>query len=68
MFGNIGDLRPDDQTSFVAQIVKFLRVLIVREPYGIGAHFTNQVYIFFMMRRSQCIADFRSVLMAGNTA
>ena len=46
MPGDIGDLRPDNHTPLVTQIIEILIVLIVRKANGVGTHFTDQVHVF----------------------
>src|SRR5699024_8163861 len=63
MVGNIRNLRPDHQAFFVTQIIEVLIVLIMCQADGVCPYFTDQLDIFFMMLRKQCVSDSRTVLM-----
>ena len=65
---DVGNLRPDDKTLFIAQVVERLRVLVVGKADGVGAHFQNQRHILFHHLFGNGYARTLAVLMAGNTA
>ena len=66
MLGNIGDLRPNDHTVLVAQIVKILVVLIMGKANGVCADLPDQVHIFFVHFPGDGVTQALSVLMAAN--
>ncbi len=68
VLGNIGDLRPNDHTVFIAKVVEILVVLIVRKTDGVGADLADDRHIFVVMLLQKCVADRLSVLMAANAA
>ena len=68
MTGNIRNFRPDHQTSLIAQIVKILIVLIVRQTNSRRAHFANQIHILVVVFREERVADPQSVLVTGYAA
>ena len=68
MTGYIRNLSPYDQSAFIAEIIKILRMLIMRKTNRICAHLTNQINIFLMMLIFKGVTDAGSILMAGNAA
>ena len=68
MLGNIGNLRPDDQTALITQVVEILVVLVVGQTNGVCAHLTNQIDVLKMVGAGDGIAFPGTVLMAGNAA
>ena len=65
---NVGNLRPDDKTLFIAQVIERLCVLVVGKADGVGAHLQNQRHIFFHHLAGDGNARALAVLMAGDTA
>ena len=65
---NVGNLRPDDKTLFIAQVIERLCVLVVGKADGVGAHLQNQRHIFFHHFAGDGNARALAVLMAGDTA
>ena len=68
MPGDIGNLRPDDHAALVAQVVKELVVLIVRQADGVRAQLADQIHVLAVMLRQQRVADAPAVLMARDAA
>ena len=68
MLGDVGDLRPDDQTLFVTQIVEILIVLVVSQTDGGCTDLHDEVDVLLMMLGEQGVTHAPSVLMAGHTA
>ena len=67
MGGDVGDLSPNYQTALITEVIEILVVLIVGKSNGGGTHFADQIDVFFMVLRAQCIAVAPAVLMTGNT-
>ena len=67
MLRNIGNFRPDHQTSFVAQIIEILIVLIVGQSQGVGSHLLDDGHVGVVMLLMQGVADALPVLMAAHT-
>ena len=67
MLGDVGNLRPDNQALFIAQVIEILVVLIVGKANGIGAHFQHHGNILFMLPCGQGTAQPLPVLMPGRT-
>ena len=68
MTGDIGNLRPDDKTLFVAQIVEILVVLVVRQTNGGRPHLHDEVNILLVMLGQQRVTHAPSVLVTGHAA
>ena len=64
MGGNIRDLRPDNHTVLVTQIVKVRIVLIMCQTDGICTHLIDQLHILSVMLRQKGVSHAPSVLMA----
>ena len=64
--GDIGNLRPDNDTVFVTQVIKFIRVLVMCEAQRIGTDLPDDFHIFPMMFDHQRISDAFMVLMAAD--
>ena len=68
MLGDIRNLRPNDHTVFIAEIVEILIVLIVSKANGVGAYLTDHSHIGVVMILGNSITNALPVLMAANTA
>ena len=68
MAGNIGNFRPYDHTTLIAEVIEILIVLIMGKADGGGAHFADKLHILLMMLGKESISDFPAVLMAAHTA
>ena len=68
MLRDIGNLRPDNETALVAEIVEILVVLIVSKTDGGCTYLADEVDIFLMMLGKKRVSDAPSVLMARYTA
>ena len=66
MLGDIGDLRPDDQAVFIAQIIKFLGVLIVGQADGVGPDLPDKSHILPVLFDRQRTAQPGPILMAAD--
>ena len=64
----IRDLCPYNYAVFVAQVVEFLRVLIVGEPERVRSEFPDYVHIRSVIFRSQRVASSLEILMSGDAA
>ena len=63
--GDVGNLRPDHHTVFIAEVVEFLSVLIVGKPQRVAAQLPDDLHILFMMLDGQGITHALAVLMPG---
>ena len=68
MLGDIGNLRPDNKTALIAEVIEILVVLIMGKAYSGAAHFADKIHILFVMLGKEGIADTPSVLMTAYTA
>ncbi len=68
MRGNIRDLRPHDHTVLIAQIIKMLMMLVMRQPDRIRANFTDQFHILLHMAIGYRVSKSLPVLMPGHAA
>ena len=64
---NVGNLRPDDKSLFITQVIERLRVLVVGKADGVGAHFKDQRHILLHHLFGDGHTRALAVLMAGNT-
>ena len=55
--GDVGDLRPYHQAVFVAEVVKFLGVLVVGQPDGVGPYFQDEADVLPVFRQGEGIAQ-----------
>ena len=67
MHGNIGNLRPYNDSFFIAQIIKILIVLIMCTADGIGSHGQDQLHIPLVHLLRQRIANSCAVLVSGHS-
>ncbi len=67
VFGNIRNFRPDNQPVFITKIIKILVMLIMGQTNGCGPNFLNQLHVFPVMFRQQCITNALAVLVPGYT-
>lgn len=67
MFCDIGNFRPYHHAVFVAQVVKFLGMLIMCKPNGVGTHFPNNIHILPMFPDRKGIAKPLPILVAADT-
>ena len=65
---DIRNFRPDDEAALVAQVVKVLGVLVVRQAHGVGTHLAQQGQVLLMFGIGQRVAQALAVLVAGRTA
>jgi hypothetical protein len=68
VLGNIGDLRPDNETALVTEIIEILVVLIVSKTNGGCANLANEVDIFLVMLGKKRVTYTPSVLVTGYAA
>ena len=66
MFRNIWNLRPDDHSVLITQIVEILIVLVVGETHGIRADLAYHFHIFPVVFFCKSVSDPSPVLMSGN--
>ena len=66
MLADIGDLRPDDHTRLVAQVVEVLVMLVVGKAHGVGAQLLDELHILVVHFPGDGVAQTLAVLMAGN--
>ena len=66
MTTDIGDFRPYDQAAFIAQVVKHLAVLVMRQPDAVRAHAANPRHIFAVFFFADGPAHILPVLMPAN--
>ena len=64
--GDIGDLRPDHDAVFIAQIIEFLGMLIVGQAQGVGAQFPDDGHIRRVIGPGQGVALALQILMAAD--
>ena len=64
--GDIGNFRPDDDAVLVAQIIKFLRMLVMGKAQRIRPQLPDNLHILSVMFHRQRIADTFPVLMAAD--
>ncbi len=62
------DLRPDNDAVFIAKVVEFLRVLIMRKPQRVGADVFYDFHVFLHHGGRQRVSGALPVLMAGYAA
>ena len=62
------NLRPHQNAVLVAEIIKCLRLLIMRKPQRVGANVPDDGHVLLHHRRGNRIADAKPVLMAGYSA
>ena len=67
-FGDVRDLRPDDEAVLIAQFVEIVVVLIMSKTHGIGAELQNEGDVLLVFAPPDGIAHARPVLMAGDAA
>ena len=67
MGSDVGNLCPGDNAILVAEVIEFLRVLVVGEADGVGTDFTDEFHVLFMFFDGQCVAKTLPVLMAADT-
>ena len=65
---DVGDLRPDHETVLVAEIVEFLRVLIVRKSERVGADLADDRHVGPVVFEGKRIALAFQVLVARDAA
>jgi hypothetical protein len=65
---DIGDLRPDNETALVTEIIEILIVLIVSKTNGGCADLANEVDIFLVMLGKESVTHAPSVLVTGYAA
>ena len=65
--GDIGDLGPDDDAVFVAQVVKFLGMLVVGQAQGVGPQLPDDLHILLVVLAGQSVAHALAVLVPGAT-
>ena len=63
MLGDVGDFCPRHKAVFIAQVVEILRVLVVGQAHGVGAHLAQQGHILVVLFFGQCVAKTLAVLM-----
>ena len=68
MLGNIGDLRPNNHTVFIAKIIEILIVLIMSEANCVSAHLADDIHIRIVVLFCDGVTNSLPVLMAANTA
>ena len=68
MRGYIRDLRPHNHSLAVAQIIKILVVLVMRQPDRIRTDFPNQLHILLHLLAGNRVADPLPVLVPGYPA
>jgi hypothetical protein len=66
--GNVGDLRPDNKTVFITEVVEILIVLIVSKSYCGSTNLHNEVDVLSVMLGEKRITYTKSVLVTGYTA
>lgn len=45
MLGDIRNFCPDDYAVFIAQIIEFLRLLVVRKAHRVGTNLSNKGHV-----------------------
>ncbi len=68
MHGNVGNFRPGDDTIFIAEVVEFLRVLIMRQTNRVGTDFPDQRHVLPVHIRGQGIPHTQAVLVTRDAA
>ena len=66
VLGDVGDLRPDDEATLVAEVIEILVVLVVGQTDGGGTHLADQVDVLGVVLRQQGVAEAHAVLMAAD--
>ena len=64
--GDVGELRPHHQALLVAQVVKFLGVLVVGQPDGVGPHLQDEAHVLLVLLQGEGIAQPLPVLVPGH--
>ena len=65
---DIGDLGPDNETIFIAEVVEVLGVLVVGQTQRVGPQFLDDGHILLHHGGSQRVAGALAVLVAGDPA
>ena len=68
MHGDIGDLRPDHDAVFIAEIVEFLRVLIVGKAQGVRAKLADDGHVRRVIFIAEGVALALEILVAAYAA
>ena len=68
MHGDIGDLGPDNDAVFIAEIVELLCVLIMGQPQGVGAQLPDDGHVGRMVFIRQGVPPALEILVAAHTA
>ena len=68
MRGDIGDLGPDNDAVFIAEIVELLCVLIMGQPQGVGAQLPDDGHVGRMVFIRQGVPPALEILVAAHTA
>ena len=68
MLGDVGNLRPDDKSALIAQVIEILVVLIMGKANGGCAHLADKVDVLLVMLREKGVTKTPAVLMARYAA
>ena len=68
MLCDIGDLSPDDKTVLIAEVIEFLRVLVMGKAQRVGAELADDFHIRCVILIGKSVALALEVLMAAHAA
>ena len=66
MQGDVGDLGPDHNAVFIAEVIELLRVLIVCQAQGVGAQLPDDGHVRLVILNREGVALALQVLMAAH--
>ena len=66
MQGDVGDLGPDHNAVFIAEVIELLRVLIVGQAQGVGAQLPDDGHVRLVILNREGVALALQVLMAAH--